>query len=225
MAYERDFDENWEPVEMSFERNSNSWSEEEIEIIKKYYPFEGSRGCAERLKNRKITTINSVARKLRIEYIGDSWQLNEDEIIKKYYPTEGASGCVKRLSGRTPTAITARASKIGVNLNTLWSEEELQLLKCYYPVEGAEGAKKHLPHKTVNQIASKAQSLKIKSLRHQKRVKCIETGQEFSSATEAVKLTGFSSIPACAQGKIKTAGGYHWKYVEDENEKLNKTEE
>lgn len=217
-AYAEDFNENWIPPEATFDRNSNSWTEEEIEIIKKYYSAEGSIGCAERLKNRKITTINSVARKLGIEYIGDSWQINEDEIIKKYYPTEGVSGCVKRLPRRTPTAIIARASRIGVNLNALWSEEELQLLKRYYPVEGAEGVKKHLPHKTVNQIASKAQSLKIKSLRHQKRVRCIETGQEFSSATEAVKFTGFSSIPACAQGKTKTAGGYHWEYVEEENE-------
>ena len=219
-AYAEDFNENWIPPKATFERNSNSWTEEEIEIIKKYYSSEGSRGCAERLKNRKIATIDRVARKLGIEYIGDSWQPNEDEIIKKYYPTEGTSGCVKRLSGRTPTAITARASRIGVNLNPPWSEEELQLLKCYYPVEGAEGVKKYLPHKTVNQIASKAQSLKIKSLKHQKRVKCIETGREFSSATEAVKLTGFTSIPACAQGKIKTAGGYHWEYVEEENEEI-----
>ena len=162
-AYERDFDENWEPVEMSFERNSNSWSEEEIEIIRKYYPFEGSRGCTKRLKNRKVGAVNTLAKKIGIKYIGDLWQPEEDDIIKKYYPIEGSTGCAQRLSKRTPQSILSRASKLGVNLDALWSENELELLKYYYPLNGAKGCEKYLPNKTISQISYKAQTLKLTS--------------------------------------------------------------
>lgn len=49
-----------------------------------------------------------------------------------------------------------------------------------------------------------------------KRVKCIETGQEFYSATEAAKFYNLSndSVAAACRGDIQTAGNYHWEYLE-----------
>lgn len=45
---------------------------------------------------------------------------------------------------------------------------------------------------------------------------CIETGIIYNSIKEAVKVTGFTTIPGCIQGKFKTAGGYHWqKFVKN----------
>ena len=49
-----------------------------------------------------------------------------------------------------------------------------------------------------------------------KKVYCYELNREFKSESHAARETGInqSSISACCQGKQKTAGKYHWKYVE-----------
>lgn len=49
-----------------------------------------------------------------------------------------------------------------------------------------------------------------------KRVRCIETGQEFYSASEAARFYNLSndSVAAACRGDQQTAGGYHWEYVD-----------
>ena len=48
-----------------------------------------------------------------------------------------------------------------------------------------------------------------------KEVVCIDTGEVFSSIRQASRATGidFSNIAKCCNGKLKSAGGCHWKYV------------
>ena len=51
-----------------------------------------------------------------------------------------------------------------------------------------------------------------------KKVQCVETGIIYNSlysAAKAIKLTKGNSISLCCRGKQKTAGGYHWKYLDD----------
>lgn len=47
-------------------------------------------------------------------------------------------------------------------------------------------------------------------------VVCVETGEVFESMTEAAKRynTYPNSISACCAGRLKTTGGYHWKYYD-----------
>ena len=53
-----------------------------------------------------------------------------------------------------------------------------------------------------------------------KPVICIETNKKYYGATEAEKDSGIdkSSIIKCCRGKQKTAGGYHWKYADKEED-------
>jgi len=54
-----------------------------------------------------------------------------------------------------------------------------------------------------------------------KYVKCIETGEIFKCIREVERQLNIihTSICKCCEGKIKTAGGYHWEYVKgEENE-------
>jgi len=45
-------------------------------------------------------------------------------------------------------------------------------------------------------------------------VMCVETGVIYSSCTEANKaMPGNLNIQAVAEGRRKSAGGYHWKFV------------
>lgn len=50
-----------------------------------------------------------------------------------------------------------------------------------------------------------------------KRVKCIETDTIYNSLKEAAAALGISmtSISQNCHGKQKTAGGYHWKFVDE----------
>lgn len=46
-------------------------------------------------------------------------------------------------------------------------------------------------------------------------IRCIETGEIYESALGAKRILGISNsqISKCCRGKIETAGGYHWEYV------------
>lgn len=48
-----------------------------------------------------------------------------------------------------------------------------------------------------------------------REVVCIETGEVFANATQAGKATSIARqhINACCNGKRKSAGGKHWKYL------------
>lgn len=50
-----------------------------------------------------------------------------------------------------------------------------------------------------------------------KKVICIETGIIYESGREASKQTGtfYKSISNACLGVYKTAGGYHWRYIDD----------
>ena len=50
-----------------------------------------------------------------------------------------------------------------------------------------------------------------------KAVLCIETGTIYKSMADAQAQTGIlrTTIGQCCNGKVKSAGGYHWKYVDE----------
>lgn len=55
-----------------------------------------------------------------------------------------------------------------------------------------------------------------KPAHNRKKVECIETNKIYSSLTEAATKTNMSRgyIREVCNGKRKTAGGYHWQYIE-----------
>ena len=50
-----------------------------------------------------------------------------------------------------------------------------------------------------------------------KKVVCLETGEVFESAHDVQRKIGLTSgnVCRCCKGKRKTAGGYHWMYLDD----------
>ena len=73
----------------------------------------------------------------------------------------------------------------------------------------SEGLKGHEVSKETRDKIAKALS---------KSILCIETGEIFQSIAEAERQTGNNraNLIACMKGRQKTCGGYHWKYVSDE---------
>ena len=53
-----------------------------------------------------------------------------------------------------------------------------------------------------------------------KPVKCVETGKEYWSASEAHRQTGIAISHICdaCNGKLKTSGGFHWEWIKKEKE-------
>lgn len=61
-----------------------------------------------------------------------------------------------------------------------------------------------------------AEAIDIYNGKRKKKVVCVETGECFDSMKEAAEKYGlfYNSISACCKGRLKTTGGYHWKYYD-----------
>lgn len=92
----------------------------------------------------------------------------------------------------------------------------------YNMTEGGEGTKGHRHSQKTKQILSEIRT------NTGRPVICIETNKIFDNMNEASKWVGLksdTSIGKCCRGELITAGGYHWKYVDDDNWKypINKS--
>jgi len=50
---------------------------------------------------------------------------------------------------------------------------------------------------------------------HKKKVVCVETGEIFDGIIDATNKYKVNFISACCKGRVLTAAGYHWQYLED----------
>lgn len=87
-------------------------------------------------------------------------------------------------------------------------------IKHTYDVLGRISEKRNtsLPQETKNKIKK---TLSNKKSCKGYKVKCIETGKIFDSATEASYFIGLSRdrVAQCCRGLVKTSGGLHWTYI------------
>ena len=136
------------------------WTEEEIDILKKYYLIEGTK-VSERLKGRTKLAVKRQARILGLNInICKPWTKNEIGILKKWYPIEGLK-VVSRLEGRTKSAILSKAIKLSIQSpDRDWADHEIEILKEYYPIEGIK-VKDRLDGRTESSIFRKVSKLKI----------------------------------------------------------------
>lgn len=77
---------------------------------------------------------------------------------------------------------------------------------------------KHHTH-DAKQKVSAANKGKISVRRNRNMVYCIESNTTFNDATEAGKVLNLdgSAILKCCRGERKTCGGFHWKFINLEN--------
>ena len=136
------------------------WTVEENEILKKWYPVEGSK-VADRLEGRTRGAIQAQARKLGLSFL-NAWTEEEIEILKKYYPIEGLN-VMEKLKNRTRTAIMTKAGKLELKAPvSFWTNEEEYVLKKYYPIEGMHVIKR-LEGRTENAIQLRVLQLNLKA--------------------------------------------------------------
>ena len=81
----------------------NSWTKEEENIIREYYPRVGASGTSV-LLNRARSACVSRARQLGIIFENTlKWSEEEIGVLRQYYPLEGAKGA-ERFDGRSASA-------------------------------------------------------------------------------------------------------------------------
>lgn len=146
------------------------WSDEEIEILKKYYPIEGGK-ILKRLPNRTAKGIASMAKKYGLQTenyqnrnIIGSFTPEEDAYIKEHYPKEGRVAVAEKLN-RSVDSTRKRAKLLGVKYlgdeSKIYTSEEDGIISKYYPIEGAEGVANRL-NKRVESIRYRAEVLGVK---------------------------------------------------------------
>ena len=67
------------------------------------------------------------------------------------------------------------------------------------------------------QKQKKSQSVSGDKNPRARKVMCLETKQVFTTIKEAEQWLG-KGIKHCLAGRNKIAGGYHWRYVEEEGD-------
>jgi len=155
------------------------WTDEENEILIRYYPTE-EEAVLERLPNKnKRQLISHVYylglyrkyHKKKFEVV--KWSVEEDGIIRQYYPEEGID-VIKRLPGRTRNAVKTRASQLRIRYTgagrKYWDDEDVLILKKYFEAEGSRGVFERLDKRfTRTEISLKAKRIGLKNPRIKKK--------------------------------------------------------
>ena len=86
--------------------------------------------------------------------------------------------------------------------------------RCKRVGEARKGKKHSEEAKRKISEAQKGKFINRKDL--SKKVLCVETGEVFESMTDAQRMTGicYCGIGKACNGKLKTAGGFHWKFAQ-----------
>lgn len=130
------------------------WSEFDEDIVKIFYPIEGSL-CWLRIPHH---TKQDVVKRARILGVTKTrrWTDTEDYIMRTYYQTERDS-IWKRLPSRSMQAIKNRAKVLGLVVE--WSKEEELFLLQHYEAKPVNEIVTVLKGKTIDDVDEKARKL------------------------------------------------------------------
>jgi hypothetical protein len=172
------------------------WTDEEIKILKEYYPTASWDELFELLPNHTKGAITSKAKdyndlkRLRCGY----WNKEEDNIIKEHYPMAYWEDLHKLLPNRTHWGITTRASYLKVKRirnedPKIWKYYEDAVLKKYYETASWERILELLPFRNQRGIIHRANRLDLYRKLNDKFVYFI-----FDVKSEAVKIGKTNNI-------------------------------
>lgn len=114
--------------------NDKKWTDEELNILKKYYYEKSLNELADMMGNRHtIDGIQTKASK-HLGYSKDrSWTDDELNILYTYYSMESVDDVCERLPKRTRDSVIGKANQLKIEsyfyLNTYWSEEDSKILE------------------------------------------------------------------------------------------------
>lgn len=97
---------------------------------------------------------------------------------------------------------------------TLWYSDKCKLFKFEWLSDWYEWPYKKSKRKVTEKEKIMKAATKKKSGR-KKAVRCVESGMEYISASDAEEKLGISEgcIGKCCRGERKSAGGFHWEFA------------
>lgn len=200
--------------------NSNEWTNEELETLKRYYPIMGC-DCKNILDRSEMAIMQKASQlKIKSKNICKILNVDTNEVFESLEQASdeyqiSKSAIKSCCCGKSKTGGGYKWRYLGSSKRTLdWTKEEDEILIKYYPEEGT-GCFSRISNKTITACKCRVMILELSTI---KEVICIETGTIYPSLKVAEEKTGInkSNIASACNGVTKTAGGYHWSYSNDE---------
>lgn len=134
-----------------------------------------------------------------------------------YNLTNGGDGCKGRVTSEETKQKISKANKGKPGNHNKASAETIAKMRLAHL-----GDKWSPERRQKASIQRKGRKLKPETIqkikeKNYKKVICIETGIEYTSIKEASEKTNicYNNIGACCNKRIKTAGGFHWRFSSD----------
>jgi hypothetical protein len=118
----------------------------------------------------------------------------EKKLIKEYRATDKHFGYNSSTGGEVPSA--------GVRFKLTDEQRHKQSVAL-------KGKRKTEEHRLAISLARQG----VPIYKKRKPVLCVETGITYSGVKDAIAQTNIKHISRACNGKLKTAGGYHWRFV------------
>lgn len=161
----------------------------------------------------------------RIEWSPDYEVSNYGRV--KSYKYDKINGRLKKLTQRKTGYITVQLPNIQTGKKKFTGVHRL-VAEAFIPNHENKGDVNHIDEDKSNNHVDNLEWMTRKeninygtarkrgAIARSKKIKCVETGKIYSSLKEAKEETGLysSSISMACKGHQKTAGGYHWQYVD-----------
>lgn len=200
---------------------NNYFSESELNFLLDNY-HKGLAFCASKLQNRSKQSISRALRRFNLSFPSDI--IFTDEIKEMLKNPDKSNEDISKETEITVDKIRQKRINMGIInpkfRHKKWTKDEDNIIISFYPIEGGKCYSK-LINRTEEDVRRRAKALHIKSNARYNTIKksilCIETGEIFNSIKEASNKISRrpNSLTPALKDQNKTAGGYHWKYVED----------
>lgn len=143
---------------------TSRWTDEEIEILKKYYPLEHVDDIIKRLpRHANKQLIFAKASSLNLPAY-NTWLDEEIMILKDKYSKVNIEELYNDFNCRhSKDSIRTKAQRLNLSSNPFWSEKEIEIVRNNYSIQSMDDLLLLLPNKTENAIRGMAKKLSIKS--------------------------------------------------------------
>lgn len=137
---------------------NKKWTNEEIKILKEFYPKVGADGVHKLLPHRSEDACCVMAARYGVRAYHAKWSDEEIMILKNNYREMG-KGVAKLLPGRTVMTCQAKAAAMGLTSKEFyWSAEEDAVLRTYYSKEG-KTVSRRFPNRSQSSCIARASKL------------------------------------------------------------------
>lgn len=138
------------------------WDDEEVEILRKYYPTSSMKEMLKLLPKRTRSSIIAAAARYNIKK-ESFFTEEEDEVIRQEYGKTKTKDLAVKL-GRTEGSVRCRARMLGLKTRKaaiVWSREDIDLLRKKAPTCGVDELARLFPDRDKLAVKTKCQKLGI----------------------------------------------------------------